>query len=294
MSALAVTYPRDWTLSVDDEGHRDYTVVWPVETTDSLDGPDIALTAAGLPLPGASLSIGNSTDAWAFYQRKGSAKLRKSATQRKMWDVTTIYTTRPRARCESDSIENPLLEPHKVRGAFTKFQREAVKDKDGNAVLNSANQRFRGPAVQIADSRPTVELEMNVAWLDLDFLSDYVESVNDDTWWGLSERVIKCTDFTWEQLLYGSCYTYFHVVFSFELKADKWDLQLLDEGDMVKIPGTAPPEFKRAKDANEELVHVLLDGNGAALAPGDPEVYLPKRVRKEKDFSAVGWPATLL
>jgi len=294
MSAQAVSYPKDWALDVDEEGHRTYRVVWPVVTTDRLDGPDIALTAPGLALPGASLAIGNTTDPWAFYQRKGSAKLRKAETQRKLWDVTQIFSTLPLKRCSDDAIENPLLEPYNWRGGFKKTTKEATKDKDGNALLNSANQRFRGPAVQIPTSIPDVTLEMNVAWLDLDFLAEYVDSVNDSTWWNLAARKIKCSDFQWEQRLYGTCFTYFHVLFGFELNDDTWDLSLLDEGDMVKIAGTDPAEFKRAKDANEELVHVLLDGDGNALGAGEDEVYLTKRVLKEKDFSAVGWPATPL
>lgn len=286
--------PYDWDLQIDEEGHRDYTLSWRVETDDPADGPDYALTASGLPTPGAYLNVGNTTDQWAFYQRKGSARLQKREDRRTTWNVQTVFSTRPNRRCQTSAIEDPLLEPHRVRGGFVKTTREATQDKDGDPLTNSAGERFRGPVVQVVDSRPTVELEMNVSWIDVPFLSEYVESVNDAAWWGMASRTIKCTDFTWEQVLYGACYKYFQVAFSFELKVDKWDLHLLDEGDMVAIGGTSPVRYKRAKDEYEELVHVLLDGSGNALASGASSVYLTKRVLREKDFSAVGWPSTLL
>jgi len=294
MSAEAVTLPRDWSRTNDEEGHIDYTLIWRVNTTNVLDGPDTAHTAAGLPLPGASLNYGNTVNTYARYNRKGGAKLVKADGSRKLWDVTTVFSTRPLRRCSTGSFENPLLEPHKVRGGSVKIPTELIKDKDGDPILNSAEERFRGPTCQDVIVRPTIELEMNVSWVSLSFLYQYVEAVNDATWWGCAARVIKCTDFTWEQMLWGVCSEYFHVAFSFELKEDTWDLYLLDEGTRVKIPDTDPPEYWKYKDGREENAQVLLDGSGNALDPGDDPVYRHFRAKQELDFSAVGWPATLL
>jgi len=283
---------RYWDKSTDDEGHVDYNLVWNVET----DGPYADPTfAAGLPAPGSTLSVGGVlTNPWAFYQRKGSAKLRHEGKHFRLWDVTTLFTTRPNRRCQTDAIEDPLLEPHKIRGGQDTFQREAIEDKDGNAILNAAGQRFRGPAVQIEDGYSTFEIEQNVAWINVDVLGDYVYAVNNAAHWGLGARTIRCRSITWEEVLYGTCYFYFKVTSGFQINKKTWDLKLLEEGDVVLIKDTNPPRFKRAKDEYEEnLTHVLLDANGNALAPGDPEVYTTKRVRAEKDFSAAGWPATL-
>lgn len=272
----------------------DYTLVWPVYTTSALDGPNVAMSAAGLPAPGAYLAVGNTTNTAARYNRKGGARLVKEKASRKLWHVTTIFTTRPLARCSTDSFENPLMEPHKVRGGSKKITTELTKDKNGEAILNSSEQRFRGPIMQDVITRRTIELEMNVAWIDLDFLSEYEEAVNDSTWWTMAARTIKCTDFTWEQMLWGVCFKYFRVLFQFELKADKWDLKLLDEGTRVKISGTDPAEYQQYKDALNENGTTLLDGSGNALAAGADPVYLTKYAKTEKDFSAVGWPAILL
>jgi hypothetical protein len=269
-------------------------VTFEVRTDGLIYGPDHALFCPALPLPGASLNIGATVDPWAFYQRKGSAKLMSREQSNRIWLVDINFSTRPIRRCQSSSIEDPLLEPPKTRGAFDVFQREAMTDKDGHPLLNAAGQRFRGPAVQIEDGWPTVEVEQNVAWINLALLAQYRYAVNNAVFWGMPARTVKCKTFTWERVLYGTCYYYFKVVTSFQLNDSKWDLHLLEEGEMVKIPGTTPAKFRRAKDDYEENVHVLLDASGNALAPGATEVYTDKRVLRELNFSTVGWPATIL
>lgn len=286
--------PYDWAMSEDEEGHRDYQVFWEVKTDGPAYGPDYALFCAGLPTPGASLSIGSTTDAWAFYQRKGTAKLKDRNKHRSIWIVQTDFSTRPVRRCETGKFENPLLEPHKVRGGGDSFQREAIVDKDGNALLNSAGQRFKGPTVQIEDGWNTLEVEQNVAWINATVLGTYRYATNDATFWGFAARTLKVKSLTWQRVLYGTCSYFFTVSTTFQINPDTWDLHLLDEGDMVKVPGTAPAQYRRAKDWQEENVHVLLDGSGNALAAGAAEVYLDKRVLKELNFSTVGWPVTLL
>ena len=284
----------DWHLDTDEEGYRDYTLIWQVQTAGPSYGPDYALFAPGMPMPGAALNYGATVDPWAFYQRKGSARLKNRGSRRDVWLATTIFSTRPIRRCQTNRMDDPLLEPHRVRGGADQFIREAIEDKDGDPILNSANERFRGPALQDEDGYPTLEIEQNVAWINLPLLAEYRYSVNNASFWGMPARTIRCKTFTWERVLYGTCYFYFRVTTTFQMNEDTWDLELLDEGDMVKIDGTSPPEFRRAKDKFEENVRVLLDGSGNALPPGDPPVYLNKRVRKEKDFSVVGWPVTII
>ena len=285
---------HDWSLETDEEGHRDYTLVWQVQTTGPTYGPDHALFAPGMPLPGASLNAGATVDPWAFYQRKGSARLKSRSSRKDVWLATTVFSTRPVRRCQNNTIADPLLEPHRVRGGADAFTREATEDKDGKSLLYSSGERMRGPALQIEDGYPTIELEQNVAWINIPFLTQYRYAVNNGTWWGMAARTIRCQTFTWERILYGTCYYYFRVTTRFQLNEKTWDLRILDEGDMVKIAGTSPAKFRRAKDEFEENVRVLLDGSGNALDPGAEPVYLDKRVRAERDFGVVGWPVVIV
>ena len=282
--------PCDWSLSTDEEGYRDYSVLWNVQTDGPLYGPDYALAAPGLPMPGSSLSIGNTVDPWVFYQRKGSAKLKSREQRRDVYLVETVFTNRPTKRCGSSSFEDPLMEPHRVRGGADSFTREATRDKDGDPLLTPCYERFRGPAVQIEDGWPTIELEQNVSWINLAFLAQYRHSVNNATWWGQATRTIKCKGFTWERVLYGTCYFYFRVTTQFQLNADTWDVEVLNEGNLEKI-GT---EFVQAKDDRENNTMVIVNSDGTRWDGTGDAPTTTFRILPELDFSVVGWPATLL
>lgn len=294
MTANAVTAPKDWAVETDDEGHGDYTLTWGVETTSALDGPDVALSASGLPIPGASLSaLGGNP--YAFFNRKGSAKLKKVDASRKYWDVTTVFTTRPVKRCPSDAFEDPLLEPHRVKGSFAQIMEELLKDVNGDLIQNTAEQRYTGALVQEPASRPVVELEMNVAWLDLTWLATYADSYNDATHWGMPARSIRCTTGPWERVTQGACSSFFFIVrFTFELKLPNWDIIVPNEGSRVRVAGTTPARYVQYKDEREENGITLLDANGYALAAGGTPIFNTFQRPKQEDFSAAGWPASLL
>lgn len=285
---------KNWSLDTDEEGHRDYTVTWGVETDNPMDGPDVAFTGAGLPTPGASLNIGNTVDAWAFYNRKGSARLRKVDANRKAWDLVTVFSSRAPKRCNTGAFEDPLLEPHRVSGDFAQVMDEALQDKDGKPIDNSSEQRYTGALVQKPTSRPIVKLQMNVAWIDLAWMAAYADAVNSDVWWSQAIRTIKCTVGPWERRNYATCNFYFVVNFTFELKRDKWDYVLMDEGTRVKVAGSTPARYTQYKDEREENGRTLLDGDGNALAAGGTPVWNTFRVLKEMPFAAVGWPASLM
>lgn len=291
MSANAVSAPYDWFKESTEEGDEIYTLKWKVETTAVNDGPDVAWTAAGLPIPGASLSYGGTVNSWAFFQGKGSAKLLKQEVNRKWWDMTTVFSTKPIRRCSESRTSDPLLEPHKVKGSFTQVMEEALTDKDGAVIENSAKQRFTGPVVQRPKSYPTVELEMNVAWINLAWMAEYADSVNSNEQWGQPVRTIKCTVGPWERVLYGTCYYYFVVRFTFELRYETWDFKIPDEGTMRLVTGSSPARYVACTDEHENIVRKWLDGSGNVTnTPAIREF----RVLKEKDFSTVGWPASLI
>jgi hypothetical protein len=290
--------PIDWTISVDADGQREYAVTWQVQTTNAADGPDIALTCPGLPVPGSHFSVGNSYDPWAFYQRKGSARLHDRMKSAKLWDVTINYSTRPARRCMDSSVQDPLLEPARVSGGFNKFTRRAVKDTSGNALVTTGNEPILS-GVEIDDNRPTVRLEMNVAWVNLSFVSTYVDTVNNATWWSCAARTIKCSEFNWERVLYGTCRFYYRVQFTFELKRDTWDFVLANYGRYKKVTGSSPARYVENKDEYENVKETWLDINGApTITPTwfdqTSGALATKRVYQEKNFAAVGWPAVIL
>lgn len=271
--------PYDVDLTTDEEGYRDYNIRWQVRT--NLDeGPLAAMTAPGLPLLGS----GYVHDPWCIYQGKGGSRLKKVDGSKRIWDVNTAFTNRPCKRDNSNTRQDPLAEPPQWSGGNNKFQEEVRVDKDGNPLVNSAKEPLTG--IQRDKNRPTLQLVMNVAWMNLTLLGGYLDAVNSNVQWGKAVRTLKCENFTWQKHYAQTGYPYYSVTFSFEINDETWDFKLLDHGNMVLVAG----QMVRATDARENVIHVLL--NGAGVATMTPTMLTPaKRVYPEKDFSAVGWPA---
>jgi hypothetical protein len=143
-------------------------------------------------------------------------------------------------------------------------------------------------------STPIVELEMNCSFIDLTWLANYADSYNIATHWGMPARSIKCTTGPWEQVLYGTCNSYFIVRFTFELKLPNWDIVVPNEGTRVRVAGTTPARYVQYKDEREENGVTFLDVNGFALAAGAAPLTRTFQRPKQKDFAAAGWPASLL
>jgi hypothetical protein len=297
MSANAVTSPVDWSKSTDEEGNETYTVLWRVETTATADGPDVAWTAAGLPIPGSALSIGNTINPWAFYQGKGDAKLTRLEASRKIWDLTTVFSTKPSKRCQDSRVSDPLLEPHRVKGSFAQVMEETRTDKNGSPLQNTVLEPYTGPECQFAACRPVVELEMNVAWINLAWMAEYADAVNSNVQWGQAVRTIKCTVGPWERVQYGNCYYYFVVRFTFELRYETWDFQPWNRASRYVLAGKSAPwtpetDFANFKTANEEnTIGMVAATTGYATTTANR---LNFRIFREKDFSTVGWPATII
>lgn len=300
MTCIAQTYPYETSLTIDDEGHRDYDVRWKVASNTSFESPDYVMMAAGLPLPGTPLgAVVPGGWPFAYFLAKGSCRFLNREQTRYIWDVSTPFTTRGCRRCMTTPVGNPLMEPWKISGGGNKYVKAALRDKDDQPIVNSAGQRFRGEVVQIDESHATFSIAGNVAWINLTVLNSVRNAVNDSTWWGHAARTIKCTDFRWEQRWFSACQYFFAVNFAFEINDDTWDLEPLDEGDLVKDPDDAT-KWMVPKDAREQtLYRVLLDGHGAIGDPANP-VFCngtdadvgPFRVRKEVNFASIGFPAS--
>jgi len=307
MAALTANLDHDTpvTAQFTTDGHVTYNVTWQVQTTDKWDGPAIVSFAPGLPLFGAPYSgINglNDVDATAYYRggmsiNPASANVRTSAGTGRLWKVTAPFSSKPAERCNEQRFDNPLTEPPKWSGGSNGYTKQADKDNQGNAIQNSSWQQHRGPKVEVKDGKSTFTLDMNVLWLNLDFLGDYKNAVNDGVWWGKPARTLQCSDFTWQRLMYGMCNWYYAVHFEFEHDPETFDLKLIDEGSRIWIGGAGAnradaDNYKPAKLRTEDRDTVLLDGAGGVLGANAQPVIQEFRYYPEKDFSAVGWPAT--
>jgi hypothetical protein len=286
----------DWRRQDDKDGHRDYTVKWLVASLYA-DGPAVAMATAGLPAIGATWVFGNDNDPWAFCRPNWKATpVSSDQAVQGYWVIEQPFSSKPINRCQSTSIEDPLNEPDRISGTFTKYTQEAIADKDGNAIKTSSHEQIRGAQVERDMNRPNVTIERNVAANPLGTFAPMVDTLNDNTLWGLGARKVKLSNVSWSRQLYGVCNYYYVVSYEFDIDFNTFDRTLLDEGSKVLCKGgdkTNPKHFAQYKDINNENARLILDGNGEAWdgtgSPGTVDV----KFYTESNFLTLGIPATL-
>lgn len=200
-------------------------------------------------------------------------------------------------RCQSSSYQNPLSEPDRIGGSFTKYQRETLFDRDGNPVLSSSHQPLLG--IERDDNRPNVTIEKNVSNLGLATWSPMIDTLNSSPLWGVPARCVKLSNVSWRRLLFGTCTYYFTVGYEFDVDYTTFDKTYLDRGNRILKTGgdkNDPRDFKRAKDTvtGENLESVVLDGNGEVWdGTGSPGLITPETY-DESNFLLLGIPASLV
>lgn len=275
--------PKGWKCSRDKDGYVEYRIKYRVRCDDPNDGPATALACPGLPQPGDPWVIGNDIDLWATCRQDATVTPVLEDEPNRQFDVEFIFSTKPpeTSRCSDTPVQDPLLEPPQVSGGFTKYTEEATTDRFGRPILSSSHEMLRGPQAEFDQNRPTIKIQANVASFDLVVLACMmVDHVNDADLWGFSRRCVKLSNVSWDRKFYGQCYYYYALTLEFDIRADGFDRNILDEGSKVLqghwdegdwvldyIDG-APPDpdnpahFIRFTDRQGNPCHVVLNGNG--------------------------------
>lgn len=310
MSATAIGY-RTWSARRDRDGHRDYTLEVLIQTTDKWDGPQTVMNASGLPAIGAPWSFGNDNDPWALCWPEISVTPVLQGEPNFLWIATLTFTTRPLNRCQDSSIENPLNEPQKISGSFTRFMKKAKKDRHGKLILSSSHEIIKG--IEQDANRPSVTIEQNVASLGLPTIAQMVNTLNDSTLWGLDARKIMLADVSWDRKLYGTCSYYYTRRFTFEIRYEGFDLtdvedvghkrlrgQFDKEGKWIVDPTadpTNPDHFVNITDVAGNIVKEPQPLNNAGdINPNpiaDPKYRPTIELLQESNFLILGIPTTL-
>lgn len=287
------------TGSMDEEGNRNYAVVLRVHVDDNNDGPFAVLNATGLPAVGSTYNYENASDDEAWLRPNCTVtNVMQEGRPTLDYNITLNYSTKPQdenqnSTCEQGEIKNPLLQPPKVRGSFTKYQEQATFDRYGLPIVSSSWELMRGPQNEWDANRPLVVIEQNVATLGLGTFAAMIDKVNSVTMWGLPARYVKLDDVIWERKYYGQCFRYYTRVLSFSINYASFDRDLLDEGTKclrgawMMDPGSDffgqylvdsslsiatahlnPANFIKFKDKNGENARVILNGKGRPYDPG--------------------------
>lgn len=285
MAPVLMGGPRTWSATRDSDGHREYKVVHLVRALVS-DGPAAIMQTPGLPRIGSRWFFGGDVDLWAWCRPDINITIHqeKEGDPNQWWKVENTFGTKPKNRCQDLKIESPLLEPQQLSGTSDKIKgnEEAITDRFGTPVMNSAWEPFKGPSIEFDRSGPKIRIIQNVAVLDAALCYNMVNCVNDRPLWGQPRRTVKLSSFAWERKYYGLCYKYYTRQFEFEVDGLTFDRDLLDEGTKVlnghwnrgtgewvldNINGLPPNplnphHFIRFKDRNGENTRVILNGAG--------------------------------
>lgn len=327
MTATLLASRRSQSGERDTEGYRTFTLVSLVKTS-TTDGPFVVMNCPGLPAIGAAWSQGSDDDAWStcLPDMKVTIHEEKEGDANRYWRVEQKFTNKPQKRCQDTQIENPLMEPDRIKGGFAKKTKEYVRDKDGQWIRSSSWEQLRGPQVEFDYNTPTVTIEQNVSALELALFSSLVDHVNDAPLWGVAARCVKLSNASWERKLYGVCTYYYTRSFEFEVNPKTFDRYVLDEGTkclnghwdrttgnwvLDKIAGvdpvaTNPSHFIRYRDKRGEVARVILDGRGlpanaivldtgtgtSTYASGRPAT-IHLKAYPEANLLLLGIPATL-
>lgn len=250
MSASLLGGQRDWSMVKDEDGHRTYTIVYRVKVAKA-DGPSVALTASGLPTIGNTWIVDNENDPWAWCTPGVKITPVVTGEPNTFFDLEYVFTTKPLKQDPTNfstspgsgggvgsmpggsGVENPLLIPDRISGSFTKFTEEATTNFRGDPVVNSAFEQLRGAPVEFDKNRLTVRIEQNRTDLQLPLILSFMDTVNDRTLWGMPARTIKLSSAPWERKFFGAGVKYYTRTLEFEVNADSYDRNIMDEGTKV-------------------------------------------------------------
>lgn len=239
--------PIGINLKMDKEGNRVFSVTFRVRG-DYTDGPLAALATPGLPATGDPWTFGNEIDPWSFCKIEGGVEPEISDEPNRFWKVTKTFVSAGKdkdstKRCKEQQIDDPLLKPQEVSGGWVKYMEEAVQDRNGTPILNSAWEQFHGPLIEFDANRDVVRIKQNVPDLQLALCESFKDVLNDAPLWGMPARCIKVSNFSWDKAYYGNCYAYYVRSWEFEIRTARdpvtndvisgFDRDLTDEGSKV-------------------------------------------------------------
>lgn len=231
--------PVDWRLTRDRDGHRLYELFSLIEASNnlpakSLDDPSVIINAAGLPVIGSlwsDLSFIKGADDWAFClpdtEVTPYAVTQGEAPQ--FYVVKNVFSTEPLFRCQDESIENPLNEPHELSGSWVNKKIIPHQDRDGKPYRSSPGTPLIGPQTEIDDADWEIVIGFNSVSIPLALVNSLRHHLNDSVLWGLAAQKVKFSKYSFVRRLYGLCNFYYHNIMHFSIR-DDWTQNLADVG----------------------------------------------------------------
>jgi hypothetical protein len=239
------------------------------------------------------------------------------------WIVEKKFSSNPIKRCQDYEVGDPLQEPARISGSFSKYSEEITEGYGTDyttlePLKSSSHEPLRGPKMEFEKSFPTVTIEQTLTWAEFNLakLSELQDHVNEAEMWGLAARKVRLAHSSWAMQFWGVTGTYacslpyYTRSCTFEINFDGWDREVVDEGTRAlgfwdpasgggagvwRIRGDKDNvrDFNRYRDPLGEIDHVLLNGEGIPLADGADPVMIDVRGYAQANLFELYLPANL-
>lgn len=272
--------PWDWKMSRDADGHRTYDLWWLIEAQNSatgpsasLDDPSVIINTSGLPTIGSVWSdldfIDGADDyAWCTPECEVEPYESKPGEPPLYYRLKNTFTTRPMKRCQDNTIQNPLNEPHELSGSWVDKKIIPYIDRDGLPYRSSTGEPLIGQETEIDDADWEIVVGFNSAAIPLALVNSLRHHLNDSTLWTLATGKVKFSRYSFTRKLYGTCTFYYNNQMRFSVR-DSWAQYLADKGRMELGSGGSasnPVDWIVAKDIYGENKPIMrLDINGKPI-----------------------------
>ena len=203
----------------------------------------------------------------------------------KGWTVTAEYST------ERELAETPTDDPADIVWGSEQFQKPAITNYAGEAIVNSAGDPF-DPPIMIDDSRPFVTISKNLSSVPV-WVMTYQDAVNSSSFVvdgvTVGAGLAKMQNIAVSRPQSRNGTEYRTVTFTIHLQKQGWQSKVLDAGFRQIGYGGALENIRNPGDDELPAAPVPLDGAGAVLAEPTPAtaVYRVDTVYESKDFSAL-------
>lgn len=306
---VAQEMPEHRRSSLLQNNRRQYFRRYLVQTDSKYDGPWLVSTAPLLPIPYAQYETDTEIDPSARVVRREPTQHPKNWM---LWYVDVEYDTEYERK-----DGNPFQEPPKVEYDFEPYKEplpgkpvqtvtsysnndQTVVTAWGGGITNSAGEPFNPPPERDA-SRLVVTYTRNEPSFSTAFALMFIDSVNRDAWNNLEPRQaflrgIKAHLEYRKSTTFGQMdIPYFPVTYTFVMKRETWDLQILNIGSYYLAQAAvfdadgnvtnAPAKLTDTDDSGAKK-QVLLKADGTKVTDGVP-TFRRFRVCKETSFAAL-------
>lgn len=270
------------------DGNRTYRQTWQVIVDDArYDGVEVLLAAPTPDYGAAYVGPSGSFDTYALLVKKN---IRRDTESRFRFFVDCEYTTSP---SQFEYTDNPLNKPAEYEWDFGSIERVITRDADGKKIQNSAGDPFN-PQPTFDEPILILNYAKNVAFSSYNPVTaaGYCNAVNTDSFLGFPAGSCRCS--YWKaKLQYTKTFPYWASEIQVQIREDKWELELLDQGLNYK-KGDFKGPIKLPENEGDTIGTVpvtepqLLNGSGDILAAGGAPVYLKFKPYRLKPFSALG------